>query len=146
MLPIWSLHIIGGNWMAQGSWVGDPLLVSFLLFSSIYLLLFIPYECISCPGMGLGVSPSVPWSLSFSSHFSLLGVDACWPSIGWSRLSYWTFLLLVHPRDKVYPGKGFGFPFPFHLLFTLSFATFCSPFNIIMIICVNPFSQILSLH
>ena len=28
-LTIWSLHVIGGDWMVQSSWVGDPLPASF---------------------------------------------------------------------------------------------------------------------
>ena len=40
--------------------------------------------------MGLGVSPYVALSLSFSSLFSLffLGVDACLPGSGWNMFWY----------------------------------------------------------
>ena len=49
-LIVWSIRVID-HWMVQGSWVGDPLHVSFfsLLFS---VLLFIPYERINFPGWG----------------------------------------------------------------------------------------------
>ena len=58
--------------MVQGSWVGDP----FSFFLPFSVMLFNPYERISCPGWGLDVSHTVPRSLSFSSLFSPNDVDA----------------------------------------------------------------------
>ena len=38
--------------MVQGNWVGDPLPFSLFVFFFVTVLLFIPLECINCPGWG----------------------------------------------------------------------------------------------
>ena len=74
---IGSLQVVGGNWMVQGSWVGDSLPVSLFLFSSVFCSALLPLWMHQLPWMGLGVSLSVTRSLSFScfltcfSFFSL---------------------------------------------------------------------------
>ena len=72
--------------MVQGSWVGHPLSVFFLLFS---VLFFIPCERIICPGGGWGFHPlchdPFPFLRSSHSYFlllSFLGVDARRPRGG----------------------------------------------------------------
>ena len=44
--------------MVQGSWVGGPLPVSLSFFLSVLI-----YECISCPGRGKRISPTLLWYL-----------------------------------------------------------------------------------
>ena len=44
--------------MVQGSWFGDLLPVSFFLFSfSVFILFFLPYERVRCPGLGTWFHP-----------------------------------------------------------------------------------------
>ena len=70
-ITMWSLRIVGVDWMVHGSWVGDPFLVSFILFSSVFRSALRPPWAHQLAGMGLGFSPSVTRSLSLSSFFSL---------------------------------------------------------------------------
>ena len=89
MLIVWSQRFVGGDCMVQGSLVGDPPLASFFLFFSVFRSALHPIWAHKLTAMGLGVSSSVPRSLSFSSLFSLsilrvsfLSVDACRPRNG----------------------------------------------------------------
>ena len=69
-----GLEIIGSLYdpcMAQGIWVGDLHTISFYLLVSV--LLFIPYECISCPGWGW------VFHLLCLDPFPFLGIDVSRP-------------------------------------------------------------------
>ena len=57
--------------MFLGSWVGDPLPVSFFFLLMFSVLFFIPYVHIDAQD-GFGGPPSVPRSLSFSPLSSAL--------------------------------------------------------------------------
>ena len=99
--------------MIQGNWVGEPLPVSSFLFSSVFRSALQPLWAHQLPGMGLGVSPYVPRSFSFSSLF-------------FCSLLFFVLLLLLYEHINC-PGWGWVShllcldPFPFSLLTCLSF-------------------------
>ena len=93
ILTVWSLRVVGGDSMVQGSWVRDPLPVFFLLF-------FIPYERISCPGWGRRFHPLCLDPFPF---LSLVFVHQ--PCSGGSSYSP----NKKKERKKIYMGGWFGF-------------------------------------
>ena len=92
-LTVWSMWVIEGDRRVHGSWVGDPLSVSFfvLFFPSVLHLLWAH----PLPGFRCGVLPSVPRSLFFFNLFtsfffpsSLLSLALVRTDLSGSRFSY----------------------------------------------------------